>query len=151
MSVWDTLMDAIKGLPEATVLRAHVAFLRDQFTAMERKAKDLEAEKHDLELDKANLQQQVRDLQEQLSTRRRDRLEPLKEGILKLLISSHLTHLDIANRLNINSEIALTRLEKMQEDELVDTQNYQLSQGESPIWHVEPKGRQYLVEHSLIQ
>lgn len=159
MSIWDTVTNAIKSIPEAAVLREHVALLRDQFTAMERKTKDLEAkvsvleaEKQSLALDKAQLQEQIRNLETQLSAGSGNRLEPLEEALLELMepLTAHIplsffTQTIRGRGKGTRIEVALDTLR------IKRLVSYHLGTDARPQWGITIEGKRYLIEHGLLK
>lgn len=119
------IADLLKEIPSAARYKSELEQLESEHEIAQRKIADLEAEKSILQTKLTTAEEKIRNLEEQLSTRSGDRLEPLKERILNLLVSRpHLTSPLIAQELKTNPETIKFHLEEMKQSRLVHDEDH---------------------------
>lgn len=139
----------------AVILKERLALANDQYSALEGKLADARSRAEDLARDNerlrkeaADLREQLRALQERAESQTGDRLEEVRETILRFL-SEHedVTAAQIARAMGKHEQVVIFHLGEMEGQNLVQAS---YSAYEDTQWSIAHDGRGYLVRAGLI-
>ncbi len=145
------IVDLLSEVPLSAVLREKVSQLESKYTALEAENKVLKSENADLRLKLDDARREVERLQKQADEKRvheSDLLEVQQRTLLLLAKHGELEVEDIARLSGQSVEAA-----KYHVDELFHRHFVAWSSGDDiePVWHLDHKGRGYLVQRGLLK
>jgi hypothetical protein len=151
MGLLDGIEKLINEHGSAVILRERIALAEDKYSALEKKAIDLEAENQRLKLNNYELKEELGNLKDELAKFHGESLDSVKESILLFLSKQHedtdIFAEHVAGNIQIGAVVARHHLDELKDKKFVSV-GYMTNS--PPHWHLAKEGRRYLFEHKLI-
>ena len=155
MGLLDGFEKLINEHGSAVILKERIALANDKYAALEQKlttsklrVTELEFENKTLYLNLEKAQIEIRNLKNLTEKSHSNRLEEIKEKILKILSEQNEANChQISHTLSANEQVVTFHLTELKNLNLVNP-SYIMN---SPvIWSIEHEGRKYLISHGLL-